>query len=506
MNYDVRFYRTLVMRRLPAMVLIIGLFTAIGVVLAMRLPAKYESQARLLVEGPQIAERLAASTVQTGMGEQIEILRQNLLSRETLIDIANDLNVFPEGAPSPNDVVERMRDWTTIEATGGRNAATFVTVAFRSGSPETSAAVVNEYVTRLLEENVRSRTDTAGKTLSFFEQEVERLSDELKVKSDEILEYKTANADALPDGQTYRLSRQETLTERATRLERDLEGIEKQRTLVAQMYEQTGRVDPGARGMSRAERRLMALEDELSEARAVLSASNPKITLLESQIESLSTEVARQQGNFGGEGMSLYDITVAGYDEQVTDIKDELAGIEEELVRINDAVQRTPQVGIVLGAMERDYNNIRNQYDNAVQRVAAAETGERIEVTAQGQRITLADEPTVPTSPASPNRPLVAAAGVGAGLAGAAGLFLLLELLNTTVRRPTELVGRLGITPIASIPYIETRASRRIRAMRQFAMVAVVLVALPLALWAIDTFYAPLDVALDSVLMKLGLI
>lgn len=506
MNYDVRFYRTLVLRRLPAMVLIIGLGTAIGVILAMRLPAMYESEARLLVEGPQISEDLARSTVRVGTNEQLQILSQELLSRDVLIDIASDLNVFPGEAMSPNDVVDRMRAATTFDATNGRNSATFVTVAFASRVPETAAAVVNEYVTRLLEENVRSRTDTAGKTLSFFEQEVERLSGELNVKSEEILAYKTANADALPEGQNFRMNRLETLQERMTRLEREVDEIADQKARVEQLYADTGRVNDANRGMSRAERRLQALEDELSASRALLSPANPKIKVLESRIKALTDEVAREQGVQPGGEATLYELTMTDFDARTEAIGEELVALEEQIQTLDDAIARTPQVGIILTAMERDYANIREQYDTAVARLAAAETGERIEVTAQGQRITLSDEPRVPTQPASPNRPLVAAAGVGGGLAGAIGLFLLLELLNTTVRRPTELVGRLGITPIAAIPFIETRASRRLRAMRQLGMAALVLVALPLALWAVDSFFAPLETVLDTVLLKLGLI
>ena len=506
MNYDVRFYRTLVLRRLPAMLLILGLGTAVGLTLAMRLPAMYQSEARLLVEGPQISENLAQTTVRVGTGEQLQILQQELLSRDSVIDIANDLNVFGGAVMSPNDVVDRMRAATVIDATTGRNSATFVTVGFNSRNPETAAAVVNEYVTRLLEENVRSRTDSAGKTLSFFEQEVERLSGELSEKSEQILAYKTEHADALPEGQNFRMNRIETLQERMTRLERELEEIDDQKERVAQLYESTGRVRADDRGMSRAERRLQALEDELASARALYSPTNPKVKLLESRVAALTEEVARQQGTAVGGETTLFDLTIAEFDTRAEAIGDELETLKTQIAELDDAITRTPEVGIVLTSMERDYQNVREQYDTAVARLATAETGERIEVTAQGQRITLADEPTVPEKPTSPNRPLVAAAGVGAGLAGAVGLFLLLELLNTTVRRPTELVGRLGITPIASIPYIETRSSRRIRAMRQFAMAAVVLVALPLALWAVDSFYAPLETLLDSALLKLGLI
>jgi hypothetical protein len=115
---------------------------------------------------------------------------------------------------------------------------------------------------------------------------------------------------------------------------------------------------------------------------------------------------------------------------------------------------------ITLQGLERDYENIRVQYDSAVARLAQASTGERIELTSRGQRITLIEAANVPSEPARPNRRLIAAAGAAAGIGLAVGLFILLEILNRTVRRPVEISRALGIEPLATIPYISTRAER----------------------------------------------
>ena len=64
MRPEVAFYLRLLWRRLPVMLLLLLVCTAVGVVLAIRLPAIYATSARLLVEAPQISEDLAQSTVQ----------------------------------------------------------------------------------------------------------------------------------------------------------------------------------------------------------------------------------------------------------------------------------------------------------------------------------------------------------------------------------------------------------------------------------------------------------
>jgi uncharacterized protein involved in exopolysaccharide biosynthesis len=65
MKSDIRFYWRMTLRRLPLMLAIIILTTSIGLVQAVRLPAVYEGEARLLVESPQISDDLVDVTVTT---------------------------------------------------------------------------------------------------------------------------------------------------------------------------------------------------------------------------------------------------------------------------------------------------------------------------------------------------------------------------------------------------------------------------------------------------------
>jgi uncharacterized protein involved in exopolysaccharide biosynthesis len=85
MNTHAGFYWKLLQRRLPAMLVLFLLASGIGVALAMRLPTTYQTGARLIVEGAQIPDKLAASTVQTDASEEIQIIREQILTRANLL-------------------------------------------------------------------------------------------------------------------------------------------------------------------------------------------------------------------------------------------------------------------------------------------------------------------------------------------------------------------------------------------------------------------------------------
>ena len=512
MTKTLKFYGRLLVRRLPAMALLFIICTGLGLVLAVRLPTTYETSARLLVEAPQIDPNLASSTVQISASEGIEVIRQQLQTRANLIDIANDMNVFaPDDRMAPNEVVEEMRASTNIsQGGGGSGQPILLTVGFRARTAQIAAAVVNEYVTRITTANVRNRTGVAEDTLDFFQQEVDRLSNELDLRSTRISEFQKENASALPDGQNYRLNRQSLLQERLAGLEREISGLTDQRERLVEIFETTGSVGPVSdRNMSAEQRRVADLEAEMRQLLAVYSETNPRVTQLRLRLEQARAAAAATSSTASDEGedaqTTLYRLQLADLDSRIEQLEIQLPNIEGELERLQDAIARTPQNAIALEGLQRDYANIRNQYDTAVSRLSQASVGERIELTARGQRITLIEAANVPTEPASPNRPLVAAAGVAAGLALAAGLFVLLELLNSSVRRPVDMQKSLGIVPLATIPYIESRARRLWRRTGQITAILIVVAGVPVGLWAIDTYYLPLDLLAQRVLDRIGL-
>jgi len=94
-------------------------------------------------------------------------------------------------------------------------------------------------------------------------------------------------------------------------------------------------------------------------------------------------------------------------------------------------------------------------------------------------------------------------AAAGMGLAGA--LFVLLELLNSTVRRPVEISRALNFEPLATVPYIETRSERFRRITTRVAVMLLMVGGLPAAALAVNSFVMPLDQLANIILDQLGL-
>lgn len=183
----------------------------------------------------------------------------------------------------------------------------------------------------------------------------------------------------------------------------------------------------------------------------------------------------------------------------------EMSQANAELDQLTELINATAANSIALAALERDQANIQSRYDAAVASLGQARTAERVEASSRGQRITVIEAAAVPSVPSGPNRKRLAATGVGLGLGLAAAFFALMELLNNTVRRPAELRSRFNVTPLAVIPYIESRQERRRRQGYALASILAVLVIIPLGLWILHVSYMPLDILAEKIVRRLGI-
>jgi uncharacterized protein involved in exopolysaccharide biosynthesis len=494
---------------MPVMLAIIILFTSIGLVQALRLPAVYEAEARLLVESPQISDDLVDVTVTTSADEEITIIRERLLTRRNLLEIANQFDVFEDYSELPPDRYRRADAAQYAHHQHGRAQPGHH--HHRWPSRRGQRPDRRRCGQRIRHPDHRRQCRVAHRraegTFDFFEQEVQRLSSELDARSARISQFQAENADALPADQQFRLNRQAVLQERLSSAQRELSSLIDQRSRIIAIYEATGQISNADNVLTDDQRQLRDLERELAQLLSIYSEDAPQVVTLRRRIDTLRTQVADSTDPSAPEtsGQAVLNLQLGQIDVQVETLESVIEEARAELVRLEDAISRTPLNAITLQSLERDYENIRGQYDSSVARLAQASTGERIELTSRGQRISLIEAASVPQNPARPNRKLIAAAAGVAGVGLAVGLFVLLEILNHTVRRPTEIQRGLGIEPLVTIPYIDTRRERTRRLALRAAALMLVMIGLPAALWAIDTYYIPLDQLASEVLSRFGL-
>lgn len=511
MGSDLSFYVSVFLRRFHYFTLVAAVISAAGVATAFLLPTRYYTEALLLIEPPQIPQDLASSTVQQPAEEQLQILQQRLLTRSNLIEVANDVGVF-ENSESihPDDVAAMMRAATTFKISVGRDKASLFTIGFEADKPNVAAAVVNDFVTRVLESNAENRKGSAEDTKQFFDDEITRLGADLADKNAEILRFNQANADALPQNFNYNMSRLDNFRSRINTIDREITSLGQQRERLILVFNATGGTgNSRLQNVSPERQELAKLRQELARAITIYSEQNPRLNSLRTRIAQLETIITEQEGAVPAEGeedvpVTMLDVQLDQVDNQIEDLRIERAEKEQEITRLEDILDRTPANQIALDTLMRDYQNTQNQYNQAIQRAAVAATGERIELLSKGERISVINPPVVPREASSPNRPLIAIGGIVAGILMGVAAVAALELLNRSIRRPVDLSRSLGIVPIATLPVMRTPGEI---ARRRAIMAGVIMTStagIVAGIVFLHTQVMPLDLMVDLAVQRLG--
>ena len=149
LNLDLRYWFWVFRRRFWVFAVVAGLLGGAGIGLAMVLPPTYEARAVLLVESQSIPTDLVRSTVNSTALERLEIIKQNLRSRTTLLELDNRFGLTPADADlSPTERVAALRSSIYFQQRllGDRRAGsitTSFTIAVRSENPRQPAVVAN---------------------------------------------------------------------------------------------------------------------------------------------------------------------------------------------------------------------------------------------------------------------------------------------------------------------------------------------------------------------------
>ena len=126
--------------------------------------------------------------------------------------------------------------------------------------------------------------------------------------------------------------------------------------------------------------------------------------------------------------------------------------LQAELARSERLMALSPQAAYEMNNLQRDYDNLDEQYQKIRDRQLEAQVAANLEAEEKGERFTLVDPPQLPEEPSKPNRPLITLMGLISGLAAGLFLTLLLEMISKPVHGRTAVARLTGQTPMAIVP------------------------------------------------------
>ncbi len=506
------------LRRFWIMAIIGGLGIGIAAFIAYIMPPVYESEAKILVESQQIPDELARSTVTTGAAERLSLIRQRMMTRDNLQRVIEDLKLFEDRTDlTVSQKINQLRAATNLRpigltdrrTRGDSNVSAFV-INVRFPDARKAAEIANEFVTKTLNQNLRARTERATDTLEFFKLEEDRLSRALVEIEAQLTNFKNENEASLPTSLQRRRDELDRIRDTNFSLEQSALQLEEERSSLVITLKQMSQ-ETASSGVSPEAQALRGLELQLAQKRAVFSENHRTVRRLKTEIAALTAAMEASNGETAqGEQEEsaeeqIMRRKVRFIETQLEVLKDQKIAMERRRVAIENSIAKTPEIETQLNALSRRRLELENQYGAIITKRASAETGEKLEVNQQAERFEVIENALAAEAPVSPNRPKILALGSGFAIALAVGLALFLELMNPAIRSAAQMERKLDLRPVATIPYIRTAKERSRVRIRIVALFIVFAVALPLTLFAIDTYYHPIQLLAEKVLDRTGI-
>ena len=138
----------------------------------------------------------------------------------------------------------------------------------------------------------------------------------------------------------------------------------------------------------------------------------------------------------------------------IKNLKLEIRKINDEISKYQKRVDRTPVLEQELQILQRDYRNLQKSYSSMLNRKLEADISVNIEKKHGVDQFQIIQRAGRPRTPSSPNLKLLFLASIFIGLNLGGGIILIIDYLDTSVKRTDDFERDLGIKVLVAVPKI----------------------------------------------------
>jgi len=521
-------YLEMLRRRKRYIIIAFPLLLALSTAITFLLPPIYQSEGVILIESQEIPRDLVRSTVTSYAEQQIQVIKQRILTTSRILQTLDKYKVYEDERDSSTVslLVEKFRSAVNIEMinanvidpTRGRaqRASIAFKVSFLDESPDTAQQVANELVTMFLDENVKTRTNKAAETVTFLNDEADKMQKTVQDLEEKIANFKLEFGESLPELLQFNLSMIEKLEEKIRTNQSEAIRLSDQ---IHYLSLELASMDPyvasseGVTTLS-SQVRLAQLQSELNSLENKYSKSHPDIKRLNREIEALKKEVAadslfQPEENMDEISNPLYrqiKIKIDASEKELARTNIQRKHMQAEIQDYQLRVSRTPEVQRSYDDLTRDYESTKHKYQELRAKQLEADVAQNLESENKAESFTLIEPPLRPTESVKPNRPKLLMMGLFLSGAISVGLVFLAEMLDPAIRSVKDITRITGAEPLGLIPLMLTDEDyrRKDRSRKRLILLAGLLLIVMLGI--VHYFVLSLDIVWFKIMSKINML
>jgi polysaccharide chain length determinant protein (PEP-CTERM system associated) len=419
----------------------------IGAIVLWRFPDRYEAAARVYVDTQTVLKPLMAGlAVQPDVDQQVNMLARTLITRpniETLMR-SSDLDLTVRSPEQRDSAIEEIARGIKLSGGGREN---IYDISYRDPNPDRAKRVVQNLVSMFVESGLGGKRRDTESARRFIDEQIKAYEVQLQAAENRVKDFKLKNFGFTGEsagGDYY--ARVGALNDEIARVRVELRGAEDSRDAMKRELQGEEPIllpDPTMTGGggtgSEIEMQIAAQRKTLDDLMRRYTDRHPDVIATRNLIQELeakkkqqidaASKAARQAPGRTMANNPVYQQLRVSLSEQealVAALKGRASELQGRLGTMRESANKVPQIEAEMAQMNRDYEVMRRNYDQLVQRREAAKMSEGVDASAGLAEFRVIDPPRVSPHPVFPSRltllPLVLLIAVAAGLLVSFGL------------------------------------------------------------------------------------
>lgn len=456
--------------------------SVVGWVIVMFLPDQFQVRTRIHVATETLlAPLLKGIAVESNMAGQVAFMRRTLTSRPNLIQVARDtdLDLTAKTPLEFERLIERLGEKVVVES-DGRN---LFSISYQNTDPEMANRVVRALLNIFVENNLGGSREEMASARAFLEGQLRDYERQLQEADRRLAEFKSDNIEFGSSSQSFSQKSEEARRELDRVTANYEDAVASRNQLRAQIrgipafveVDRPTQIVLGSNGQtvsgsSSLQVRIIEQERELDTLRGQFTEEHPDVVTARRTLAALKEEMraAEEAGSGSLNAKSkipnpLYEkikLKLVDAEADVTSKQRRVAGAAAALERLEDLSRSAPATEARLSDLTRDYEVIRKNYEELLERRESARLAQAVDAETEIQ-FRIVDPPQTPKLPVGPNRPLFMGVVLVIGIISGVGFVFLLAQMDTTFESAAKLREAFGLPVLGTVTDIAALAKRR---------------------------------------------
>lgn len=397
---------------------------------------RYEASAKVHVNTQTVLKPLMAQlAVQPDIDLQVRMLARTLISRPHIEKLIDALD-FAEKSDGPRVRERVVNDLVTAIRLEGSATGNIYTISYRDRDPVRARRLVETLVNLFVESSAVSKRRDSERAREFIDDQISDNEKKLTEAESRLKDFKLKHfgVSGVSGGTNQDFfARMASTSDEVNRLRLELNAAEQARDALKRELESESPQLPAEALAARAPVGPTELETRLEAQRRILDDLLRRFTDVHPDVVAARRNIAqieRQRkeeadaARAGARGMAPTNpvfqqlrVQLAQSEAQVASLRSQLSVQQGRLDIVRGQASKVPQVEAELAQLNRDYDVIRRNYQQLVERREAASLGIKLDDSAQLADFRIIEPAMVAPKPVFPSRAIVALAAVVASIA-----------------------------------------------------------------------------------------